>query len=419
MMSPWIFLLVAGAAKLLSAEFLLPSDCSQAKKLCLKDSVCNASHHEFMHCTHGIATEPVNKTRCQQAELALKNHGLMDCKCRRRMNKEEHCLNVYWNLHPLNVQGYHIFESSPYEDDDHDIVKTDEYSRVVGMASDTEIPVNSNACFKQAIICSLTEKCSWDRNAYADNCSKKHENGQCDRQRCHQSLRRFFKKVPQEFSKRLLFCPCQESYCAERRRKTIVPECSFEEESKPNCLHLYHSCMNDNLCKSRFADFQKHCYSFNKRTKYCPKEQYDLCIQTYMRMIGTIMTPNFISNNSISVSLWCTCEGSGNRQDDCSTILGMFMGNTCLENAIKSELGEPIETDSVQTVPMDMQKEDTNLSVIPGTNLETDNLPVKSAKQNKIAKVHNPASRVSSPSMALTLLSPALLLWLLKSVRFA
>lgn len=45
---------------------------------------------------------------------------------------------------------------------------------------------------------------------------------------------------------------------------------------------------------------------------------------------GTIMTPNYISNSSMEVSQWCTCEASGNEWQDCQHILNMFSSNTCL-----------------------------------------------------------------------------------------
>lgn len=42
------------------------------------------------------------------------------------------------------------------------------------------------------------------------------------------------------------------------------------------------------------------------------------------------MTPNYVSNSSAEVSLWCTCEGSGNEWQSCQRILNMFSSNTCL-----------------------------------------------------------------------------------------
>lgn len=42
------------------------------------------------------------------------------------------------------------------------------------------------------------------------------------------------------------------------------------------------------------------------------------------------MTPNYISNSSVEVSLWCTCESSGNQKEKCDQILGMFESNKCL-----------------------------------------------------------------------------------------
>lgn len=42
------------------------------------------------------------------------------------------------------------------------------------------------------------------------------------------------------------------------------------------------------------------------------------------------MTPNYVSNSSVEISLWCTCESSGNQKEKCDQILGMFENNKCL-----------------------------------------------------------------------------------------
>ncbi|XP_071370959.1 GDNF family receptor alpha-1-like, partial [Centroberyx affinis] len=54
----------------------------------------------------------------------------------------------------------------------------------------------------------------------------------------------------------------------------------------------------------------------------------------------TIMTPNYISNSSADVSLWCNCEGSGNQWQDCLRLQRMFTHNPCLRNSISS-MGHP------------------------------------------------------------------------------
>lgn len=48
---------------------------------------------------------------------------------------------------------------------------------------------------------------------------------------------------------------------------------------------------------------------------------------------GTIMTPNYISNNSADVSLWCNCEGSGNQWQECLRLQRLFTHNSCLRES--------------------------------------------------------------------------------------
>lgn len=45
------------------------------------------------------------------------------------------------------------------------------------------------------------------------------------------------------------------------------------------------------------------------------------------------MTPNYVRNSSTEVSLWCTCDGSGNEWQACQRILHMFSSNTCLRKS--------------------------------------------------------------------------------------
>jgi len=51
---------------------------------------------------------------------------------------------------------------------------------------------------------------------------------------------------------------------------------------------------------------------------------------------GTIMTPNYVSNSSMEVSQWCTCEASGNEWQDCRHILNLFTSNPCLRKTHSS-----------------------------------------------------------------------------------
>lgn len=51
---------------------------------------------------------------------------------------------------------------------------------------------------------------------------------------------------------------------------------------------------------------------------------------------GTAMTPNFISNTNASVSLSCTCRGSGNLQEECERLEQLFSQNHCLSECAPS-----------------------------------------------------------------------------------
>lgn len=108
----------------------------------------------------------------------------------------------------------------------------------------------TNPCLKATHVCNLSKKCVRLRTDYASTCTKgAGSEDVCDRRKCHKGLRNFFEKVPEDFTKRILFCPCKDELCGERRRKTIVPDCSFQYSTKPNCLWLLDSCLEDHICK--------------------------------------------------------------------------------------------------------------------------------------------------------------------------
>lgn len=110
---------------------------------------------------------------------------------------------------------------------------------------------NCNPCLDAAKACNLNNSCKKQRSTYIATCSKEDPNKgeSCSKKRCHRALRSFLDRVPTEYSHRLLFCPCQTEGCAERRRQTIVPDCSYKDKEKPNCLELRRVCRLDSLCR--------------------------------------------------------------------------------------------------------------------------------------------------------------------------
>lgn len=45
---------------------------------------------------------------------------------------------------------------------------------------------------------------------------------------------------------------------------------------------------------------------------------------------GSPITPNYIDNSTSSIAPWCTCNASGNRQEECESFLHLFTNNACL-----------------------------------------------------------------------------------------
>ncbi|KAF3840874.1 hypothetical protein F7725_006736 [Dissostichus mawsoni] len=229
------------------------------------------------------------------------------------------------------------YEVSPYVELQLNLVKHLEMTRMASIMAASSLSVDGqNQCLKAAQDCGLYEKCGSLRSEYVVACTKRATvtDNSCNRQKCHKALRRFLERVPEEYSFALLFCPCSDTLCGERRRKTIVPSCSYEENGrgeervgKPNCLNLQNYCSRDELCRSRFADFQQNCQPSPLYAYGCVRESRAMCLKAYAGLIGTIMTPNYVNNSSTEVSQWCSCDGSGNDWQDCQRIMHMFSGN--------------------------------------------------------------------------------------------
>ncbi|XP_056425381.1 GDNF family receptor alpha-3 [Hyla sarda] len=393
-----LILFCVHAAFTLSVKSLEPKDCISAELLCKNDALCNSSYLVLKNCSTADAAYLLNAPECQKAAELISRNPIINCKCQ-RMKKEELCLNIYWTVHPVFIPGYLAPYNSPYVDGLETKEETKHMHLSPFMPESDPFTEGSNACLNEATICSSDEKCTQLRNDYVIHCRPINPEGSCDRRKCHNHLRNFIKKIPMEFTKRLLFCPCDEDRnCGERRRMNIVPKCSFEEKIKKNCLELHDSCMKDNLCRSRLLDYKEQCRLSEKNKETCSPEQHDLCIKSYIRMIGTTVTPNFINNSSMDTSLWCTCEGSANKEEECNAFLQMFTSNKCLQKVTRTDIN--------QSIPMTIN--DNQRSPTDGTNLAI----LSEKKQER--KSSSATSGVSAPSFAL--LSPALFMWLLKVV---
>ncbi|CAB1439072.1 unnamed protein product [Pleuronectes platessa] len=99
-----------------------------------------------------------------------------------------------------------------------------------------------NRCLDAAKACNIDETCQKLRT------DPSARSGPCNRPKCNKALRKFFDRVPPDYTHELLFCPCTDTACSERRRQTIVPSCSYEDKEKPNCLAQLRICKADYVC---------------------------------------------------------------------------------------------------------------------------------------------------------------------------
>ncbi|XP_058533417.1 GDNF family receptor alpha-3 isoform X3 [Ochotona princeps] len=328
-------LLALGAGEPLPTESRLINSCLQAKKKCQANPACKAAYQHLGSCTSNPSTllpseEPSVPADCLEAVQQLKNSSLLGCSCHRRMKHQTACLDIYWTVHSAHSPGDYELDVSPYDD----TVTIKPWK--MNLSKLDMLKPDSDLCLKFAVLCTLNDKCERLRKAYGEACS----GSRCQRLVCLQQLRTFFEKAAEPYAQGLLLCPCAPTDlgCGERRRNTIAPSCALPRVAT-NCLELRRLCLSDSLCRSRLADFQTHCHPMDILGT-CATEQ-SKCLRAYLGLIGTAMTPNFVSNINTSVALNCTCRGSGNLQDECERLEASFSHNPCLSYGSQDAFSQP------------------------------------------------------------------------------
>lgn len=108
-----------------------------------------------------------------------------------------------------------------------------------------------NRCLDAAEACTADARCQRLRTEYVAQCLGRAAPGGCPRARCRRALRRFFARGPPALTHALLFCPCANAACAERRRQTFVPACAFSGPgpAPPSCLAPLDACEHSRICR--------------------------------------------------------------------------------------------------------------------------------------------------------------------------
>uniref|UniRef100_A0A8C7WPJ0 Gdnf family receptor alpha 1b n=1 Tax=Oryzias sinensis TaxID=183150 RepID=A0A8C7WPJ0_9TELE len=236
----------------------------------------------------------------------------------------------------LIMNSHDLLEYSPYEPVNS---RLSDIFRLAPIIAVEPASAKENNCVNAAKACNLNDTCKKYRSFYISSCTSSVSASVCNKRKCHKALREFFDKVPGKYSYWMLFCSCSaedQKACEERRRQTIVPVCSYEDKDKPNCLSLQNTCKTNYICRSRLLDFTSNCQSEVHSISGCFTENYADCLLAYSRLIGTVMTPNYVQSAGISLSPWCDCSSSGNSKQDCEKFAQFFTDNRCLRNAIQA-----------------------------------------------------------------------------------
>ncbi|XP_077358164.1 GDNF family receptor alpha-1b isoform X1 [Festucalex cinctus] len=317
-------------------------DCVRASEQCLKEATCSTKYRTMRQCVAGrqsglsAVTAPEAQGECRSAMEAMKQNPLNRCRCRRGMKKEKNCLRIFWSIYQ-SLQGNDLLEYSPYEPVNS---RLSDIFRLAPIIAAEPAPAKENNCLNAAKACNLNDTCKKYRSAYINPCTSRVSASEvCNKRKCHKALRHFFDKVPTKYSYGMLFCSCpagDQTACAERRRQTIVPACSYEDKDKANCLSLQNACKTNYICRSRLADFISSCQPEAHSISGCLRENYADCLLAYSGLIGTVITPNYKRSLGISLSPWCDCSSSGSNKPECEKFVEFFANNRCLRNAIQA-----------------------------------------------------------------------------------
>ncbi|KAM9312002.1 GDNF family receptor alpha-2 [Gastrophryne carolinensis] len=310
------------------------TDCIQANEQCMADPSCSSRYRTLRQCLAGRDRDVLlSSQECKTALEVLQESAVYMCRCQKGMKKELQCLQQYWSIHAGLTEGDEFYESSPYEPV---TSRLSDIFRVASINSGTEaVPSKQNACLDAAKFCNVNDVCKRLRSAFIAACNPSSEES-CNRRKCHKNLRTFMERIPANLTYPLLFCPCRDKPCAERRRQTIVPSCSFVRPEKPNCLEIWGTCRQDPVCRSRLADFVTNCQSSPQTASGCAHDSYSACLGAYAGLIGYDVALNFLDSDphSMSIGPWCSCQGSENQESQCEMFLKEFTQNRCLQNAI-------------------------------------------------------------------------------------
>ncbi|KAM6923407.1 GDNF family receptor alpha-4 [Xenentodon cancila] len=386
---------------------LAGTDCLEAGVSCSSDETCSPRLRTLRQCVAGngsMKLGPGARSQCANAVSALLSSPLHGCQCKRGMKKEKNCLSIYWSLHQSIIHGLNLVESFPYET----VRRNYDYVRLASITADSEVGMTTvNRCLDAAKACNVDDVCQKLRTEYVSACIKPAaKSGLCNRPKCNKALRRFFDRVPADYTHELLFCPCTDTACAERRRQTIVPSCSYESVEKPDCSAQMKFCKADYVCRSRLAQFQYDCQPSETSASGCKQENYGACLLAYTGLIGSIITPNYVDNSTSNVAPWCSCSGGENQGKDCDRFLGYFTHNICLKNALVTFGSESDQqpTPRQSSTPSNSRR-DNSSSTSPPQTIETmrnilDTVIPTQALGNELLVGHNNLPSNSLPNLA-------------------
>ncbi|XP_056421723.1 GDNF family receptor alpha-like [Hyla sarda] len=300
------------------------NDCISAKILCKKDYNCLSLYENFkMQCMHPhecVLNDAVQS--CLTAWNELKKTVMGNCICLNSTKRK--CLKV-WNSIYNNTCLQHNLDSYSSQgtlnlDWGGSSLRNIEFGGPKSCLDVAALCVGDSVCNRH--LAGLMKACPVNRTA-------------CNVKDCKRTIRAFYETMPFNMSQMLAFCNCDQSHEACQHAGSVLhsKSCTGHSDVSISCLHVVHSCLDNELCRERYGVYQSKCWEplsrcHNNRSCLLGLHKEDLtcsgsdeCRAAYIRTLGT------------KLQIPCTCHRGLNYEEQhlCGLFSHTLNNTSCLK----------------------------------------------------------------------------------------
>ncbi|ESO00667.1 hypothetical protein HELRODRAFT_175648 [Helobdella robusta] len=294
--------------------------CLWRRRWCSRESRCLESLATFRaECRENKNTKrclPNNWSACHLSLISLRKHSrdLLSCQCGHFKNQQ---LNKKCHKFQQNLLSNACWDSAPY------FVYTSKLpeltfseQKTLALSSETSNGCSSlpqsdrrmspiSCCLYVYRRCNLDQQCSSYLESMMHACYWESNGDHCNRKSCLTQIRNFFMKVKPDLALSLdSRNEVIQSKCL-KLKEVIIPTCSRVELPPPLCTHLVDRCIDDDVCRQSWYDFNHHCPvetpKYYKTSSFARCQENQKCTASIVYLMGTLLSTN------------CTCFAKSNK----------------------------------------------------------------------------------------------------------